>query len=268
MPAYSSIVVRRFRAIFLRTAISLLGVACSGVRGDSQSVVRHATPKWYAQALEESRNTLEVRCNDTCPLGIAQTGDPLLLACVSDASIIVGSERRKLHDRALAACVSRGSESTAGCCFEKRTDNEYLEFLAEEECTRQCADALGQPFNRMRMGLDCHPTMVSPPRPRANRAQTPAVQAILLRCAVSPDAATSCGSLPSQLEQQYCEVLCPAKSATFNSDVYHCVKKFAQTGLVSCDDEQDAQLRSICETRCRQQSRLAGSAVAPPSPSR
>jgi hypothetical protein len=265
MPTRSSIVIRRFPLTFLCAAIPLVGVACSGVpSGDGRSAARRTVPEWYTQALEDSRQTLEVRCNDTCPLGIAHTGDPLLLACVADSSLIVASERRKIYDRALAACVSRGLDSAAGCCLEKQTDNEYLEFLAEEECTRQCADALRRPINRMRMDLKCHPMMASPERPKTNRAHTPDVQAILLRCAVSPDAQTACRGLPSHLEQQYCEASCPAKSATLNLDISRCARRFAQTGVVSCD-EQDNQLRSICETRCRQQSRQTGSDVGPPS---
>ena len=259
--------IRRFTLVLLRVGILLLGVACSGVpSGDDQSAARNAVPAWYTQALEESRQTLEVRCNDTCPISIAHTGDPLLLACVADSAIIVGSERRKLRDKALAACVSRGLDSTAGCCLEKQTDNEALEFLAERECTQQCAAALRRPSNRMRMDLNCHPMMVSPPRPKINRAHTPAVQAILQRCALSPDAQTACGGLPTRLEQQYCAALCPTKGATFNFDIYQCVRRFGQTGLLSCD-EQDGQLRSICETRCRQQSQQTGNAVGPPSPS-
>lgn len=238
LPAVNRVLVCGFAA-------ATLVVACSGTSATTDiSVPQSQRPPWFRQALEESRETMEVRCDDLAPLELVHSNDPMYEACVGEASAVAAGERQAEYEKSLQNCLS--SKGSRGCCFSRVTDNARAEAAILAECHHECVAKLG--LDDVEFPRDCRPAIVSPVRSARSRAHTPAVEKVLDACTVDEAAATVCTKLPSIVERKYCENACVSERGLFNAALQSCVR--GKNDVSACANAPP-RARQRCEEDCR-----------------
>lgn len=144
-------------------------------------------------------------CMEVAPIESVDLDNPDFRQCMRQAMMAVDSERRRLHDNALSACIADGKPE-AGCCFE-RTNSFPTEKQRQAECNYECAEATHRkPVTGL--PLSCKPVVVDVQGRPPSRFYTDAVKAVEKRCLANPAARTECDGLNSKWERIICHAKC------------------------------------------------------------
>lgn len=190
------------RALTASTLTVTALVACGGA---TTTEPPHSADAWRARAIEASRVQLTNMCMDVAPMEAVDLENPDFRECMRQATIAVTTERKRLHDNALSACLG-DRKPEAGCCFE-RIANFPTEKQRQAECNQECAQATGR---KALSGSpsSCTPIVVDVQAHPPSRFYTDAVKAVERRCLANPAASKDCDALNSKWERMICHAKC------------------------------------------------------------
>lgn len=250
-------------AVAVAILLAVGAIACSSASAPAETLADsnlrpRNQPEWLRTALDQSREMMESRCVALAPLDLVYTSDPTFEACMAESSIISANALHTVYEDALRRCVAQRASS---CCFAAVTDDSSFFMRRQRDCDDECARLTRRGDESSSRNLNCQPKMVSPPRPRLSRAHTPAVVEIVSRCQRGSDEHLACEALPTHVERGYCRTYCERERSAFQLSLSICERMSQEPGGAIRCNLRDPDLRSECESRCRERAKSTPAAL-------